>query len=109
MLRSLLALSVCLTVAAFSAAELPAEEAAKPTIVHVGEMCGGCANKVHKRFDDDKHVLRVECDIDENTITFYPVSKPYTARYLWVELDQIGKTPTKLIGPDGTFTSKPKE
>tara|TARA_E500000305_G_C4008129_1_gene231165 strand:+ start:1274 stop:1615 length:342 start_codon:yes stop_codon:yes gene_type:complete len=85
-----------------------AGEPVRPTVVHVDEMCGGCVKKVHRRFDDDEKIGRVNCNVDEKTVTFYPVKeKSFTARYLWVEMDEIGKTPIKLVGPEGTFSSKP--
>tara|TARA_E500000305_G_C3962736_1_gene207980 strand:- start:18 stop:359 length:342 start_codon:yes stop_codon:yes gene_type:complete len=87
-----------------------AREPVSPTVVHVDEMCGGCVKKVNRRFDDDEKIGRFECDVDEKTVTFYPVNgKSFTARYIWVEMDEIGKRPLKLVGPEGTFKSKPEK
>ncbi len=86
-----------------------AREKAMPTVVHVDEMCGGCVKKVHRRFDDDEKVGRVECDSEAKTVTFYPPkNESLSARYLWVEMDEIGKTPLKLVCPQGTYRSKPR-
>ncbi|MCG6158240.1 hypothetical protein [Rubinisphaera margarita] len=80
-----------------------------PTVVHVDEMCGGCVKKVHRRFDDDEKVGRFECDVDDKTVTFHPPKgESLSARYLWVEMDEIGKTPIKLVSPNGIYRSKPK-
>jgi len=93
-----------------SAATAADRETEKPTVIHVDEMCGGCVKKVHRRFGDDDKVGRIECDADASTVTFHPArGKSYTARYLWVEMDEIGKAPLKLVGPEGTFTSKPRK
>lgn len=105
----------CLTLfAALLVTDMPesvlAREPVRLTVVHVDEMCGGCVKKVNRRFDDDQKIGHVECDVDQKTVTFYPAKgQPFTARYIWVEMDEIGKTPLKLVGPEGTYESKPEK
>ena len=75
----------------------------------VSEMCGGCVKKITKRFDDEKDVAKVECSIDKKTVTLIPKEGiKLNAKKMWEIMEGISKTPTKLVSPEGTFTSKPK-
>jgi copper chaperone CopZ len=80
------------------------------TVITVGEMCGGCVKKINAKFENVNGIGSVSCDIPTKTVTLTPASgyrlKP---RVLWEMMDEIGKTPTKLVGPNGTFTEKPAE
>lgn len=90
----------------------PAEATDAPpaTVITVGEMCGGCVKMINAKFDNVKGIASVRCDIKAKTVTMTPASGyRLNSRVLWEMMDEIGKTPTKLAGPDGVFTSKPKE
>ena len=90
---------------AAEAAETPAA-----TVITVGEMCGGCVKKINAKFENAKGITSVRCDIPTKTVTLTPASGyRLSPRGLWVMMDEIGKTPTKLAGPSGTFTEKPAE
>lgn len=54
-------------------------------------------------------VTKVTCDIKLKTVTVSPTTeRTLSPKKLWEALEEIGKTPKKLKGPSGTFTSKPK-
>lgn len=79
------------------------------TVMTVGEMCGGCVKKIEKTLKPMKGVAGVHCDIKSKTVTILPKSKSaLSAKTLWEAMESIGKTPTKLVGPSGTFAEKPK-
>lgn len=51
----------------------------------------------------------IRCDVKTRTVQVMPkTGKILSPRALWEAMEQIGKTPRKLAGPSGTFTSKPK-
>ena len=72
-------------------------------------MCGGCAKKIEKKLKPMQGVGELRFDAKAKTVTVVPKPKatlsPLT---LWTAMEEIGKTPKKLVGPAGTFTKKPK-
>ncbi|QDV13105.1 hypothetical protein CA51_29910 [Rosistilla oblonga] len=85
------------------------EKKVTTTTVTVGEMCGGCVKKITARFDKEKAIARVTCDIDKKTTVLTPAKGVrLSPKGVWEIFESIGKTPEKLVGPKGTFTSKPK-
>jgi copper chaperone CopZ len=79
------------------------------TVVTVGEMCGGCVKKINAKLDGFPGIATVQCDTRTKTVTITPTTNSVLSpRQLWDALDEIGKTPVKMVGPGGTFTSKPK-
>ena len=79
------------------------------TVITVGEMCGGCVKKITKRFDSVRQVAKVECSIEKKSVTLIP--KPdvrLSPKEIWEIMAGIGKTPKKMVTPEGTFTAKPK-
>ena len=105
-----LALAVAALFITGDAATVDAASPKKPTIITVGEMCGGCVKKITARFDKIEGIAGVRCDVEKQTVTVGP-EKGYTLspRGLWEVMQNLGKPPKKLAGPHGTFTSKPKE
>lgn len=88
-----------------------AEPAAKTkdTVMTVGEMCGGCVTKITAKLKPMPDVGKVVCDIPKKTVTVTPAAgKSLSPKVLWESMESIGKTPTSLTGPSGTFKSKPK-
>ncbi|APZ92734.1 cation transporter [Fuerstiella marisgermanici] len=80
------------------------------TVVTVGEMCGGCVKRITKRFATEKEVAKVACSIEKKSVTLVPAKGVrLSPKRVWEILDSIGKTPKKMVSPDGTFTSKPKK
>lgn len=89
---------------------LEAKDKPAATVMTVKEMCGGCVKKITKHLQPMKGIAAVQCDIKTKTVKVTP-QPGYTLspKGLWTVMDDIGKTPTKLVGPSGTFTSKPKK
>lgn len=89
-----------------------ADPPAKPkteTVITCGEMCGGCAKKIEKKLKPMEGVAGVRFDLKAKTVTVVPKPKVnLSPKTLWVAMEEIGKTPRKLVSPSGTFTEKPK-
>ena len=86
-----------------------AGEPVRPTVVHVDEMCGGCVKKISKRFEGVKGVAKVQCSIEKKSVTVIPDQDVrLSPKGVWELMESIGKTPTKMVTQNGTFTSKPK-
>ena len=102
-----------LVATAFIAAPAPAAdtEAEKvSTVMTVGEMCGGCVKKINERFAGVKGIADVKCDIERQMVTLVPEKGVgLSPRGVWIAMERIGKTPTKMVCPRGVFTSKPSE
>lgn len=104
-------LSICvfLLIALLSSSQSQAED--KPlvaTTITVGEMCGGCVKQITAHFGKIKEVAKINCDIKTRTVVLYPAKDiRFSPVKLWATMESIGKKPQKLVGPDGTFTSKP--
>lgn len=91
------------------AAELEAKDKPTATVMTVKEMCGGCVKKITKHLQPLEGIASIECDIKTKTVKVTPkAGVTLSPKLLWTEMDEIGKTPTKLVGPSGTFNSKPK-
>jgi copper chaperone CopZ len=89
--------------------ELEAADNPVATVMTVKEMCGGCVKKITKHLQPMKGIASIQCDIKSKTVKVIPKSgHTLSPKVLWTEMDDIGKTPTKLVGPSGTFTSKPE-
>ena len=99
-----------IAVSVFTHSHAAAADVEKSNIVMtVGEMCGGCVKKITRRFEGVEGVAKVECSIEKQSVTLIP--KPgvqLCPKGVWEIMESIAKTPTKMITPDGTFTSKPK-
>lgn len=105
-----LACALLLLVATTATQSVEAAETPAATVITVGEMCGGCVKKINGKFENAKGIASVRCDIPTKSVTVTPASGyRLSPRGLWVMMDEIGKTPTKLVGPSGTFTKKPAE
>ena len=75
----------------------------------VGEMCGGCVKKIEKKLKPMDGIAAVKCDIEGKTVTVVPKPDVKLAPLtLWTAMEEIGKTPKKMVSPDGTYTKKPK-
>ncbi|MEM9586242.1 MAG: cation transporter [Planctomycetota bacterium] len=86
------------------------EKKVPTTTVTVGEMCSGCVKRITARFDKEKDISRVSCDIKQRSVTLFPAKDVrLSPKKLWEIFESIGKKPQKLVGPDGTYTSKPKK
>lgn len=109
-LRSSVLGALVLLLAAAVVAE--AAESAKKTntVITVGEMCGGCVKRITAALEKMPDINDIKCDVKTKTVTVTPKKgKTLSPRALWEEMEKIGKRPTKLVGPSGTYTSKPKK
>lgn len=85
------------------------ESASNQIVLTVGEMCGGCVKRITARFDSVDAVTKVVCSIEKKSVTLVPKDGvKLSPKGIWQIMESIGKTPKKMITPDGTFTSKPK-
>ncbi|MGC1273766.1 MAG: heavy metal-associated domain-containing protein [Planctomycetaceae bacterium] len=108
LLLGVVALCGLAVVATVTAADPPAKSKIE-TVITVGEMCGGCAKKIEKKLKPMEGVAGVRFDLKAKTVTVAPKAKAtLSPKALWVAMEEIGKTPKKLVGPAGTFTEKPK-
>jgi len=79
------------------------------TITINGMHCAGCAKKVAQKLKAVSNVGDAKVDAETALATVSPKKgKSPSARALWEAIETAGYKPTKLEGPDGTFTSKPK-
>jgi copper chaperone CopZ len=105
MRREALALLAAIAVKGLSRAEGTSDV----TVMTVSEMCGGCVKKITARLEKMDGLASISCDIKTKTVTVTPkAGVSLSAKTLWTEMEAIGKTPKKLIGPSGTFISKPQ-
>jgi hypothetical protein len=78
------------------------------TTMHFGEMCGGCVKRITAKLQPMPEIGSIQPDIKSKTITV--TAKPgkvLSPRVLWEAMEAINKTPKRLVGPGGAFTSKP--
>lgn len=79
------------------------------TVTIKGMHCVSCAKKVTQKLKAVSNVADVKIDVKTSLATISPQKgKSASARALWEAVETAGYEPTKLQGPDGTFTSKPK-
>lgn len=86
-----------------------AAETKVTTITIDGSMCNCVVKRITDKLKPITDVADVTCDKNAKTVTVTPQKgKTLSPRKLWDAMEEIGKTPTKLAGPSGTFTKKPK-
>lgn len=80
------------------------------TVITVPNMhCMGCAKKMAAALYKVPGVDQVLADVEKTTLTTRPkVGAVLSPRALWEAVEKAGYQPTRLQGPSGTFTSKPK-
>lgn len=102
-LAVLVGMVLCLSLAAQSAA--PAT-----TTLTVEEMhCAGCAKKVATKLVTVDGVAKVEVTLQTKSFVITPKPKAtLSPKALWEVAEKAEAKPTKLEGPSGSFTSKPK-
>ena len=108
---------LCTSVPAVSAAE-KAPAAAAPeiklapneTAIYVGDMhCAHCAKKISGKLFRVKGVMKVRTNVKQHVAIVTPQSKKQVdVQAAWKAVQAAGFEPTKLIGPEGTFTADEK-
>ena len=80
------------------------------TRITVDKMhCKGCAQHMADLLYKVPGVARVETNIEAKMM--FITARPevvVSPRALWEAVEKAGYTPVKIVGPAGTFTSKPK-
>lgn len=80
------------------------------TTITIPEMeCQGCAKKIADKLYAVPGVGTVQANVQSRILLVTP--RPQTAispRQIWEAIEAAGKNPTKLQGPNGTFTTKPQ-
>ncbi|MEO2090587.1 MAG: heavy metal-associated domain-containing protein [Gemmataceae bacterium] len=106
--RFLVAAVAAVAVPAFVGGQPPAEPA--PTKLTVpGLDCMSCAKKAGDKLYAVPGVGEVKVDIKAKVLIVTPKQgAAMSPRSLWEAVDKAGYEPTKLEGPAGSFTSKPK-
>ena len=81
-----------------------------PTTISVqGMHCVACASKVAGNLQAVVGVQKAEVDADKAVaVVMAKSSVAPSPKALWEAVEKAGYKPTKLVGPSGTFTSKPK-
>lgn len=80
------------------------------TTIHIqGMSCAGCAAKVSRELQAVPGVASAQADAAKALaqITAQTNATP-SPKALWEAVEKAGYKPTKLVGPNGTFTEKPK-
>jgi copper chaperone CopZ len=82
----------------------------KPSTITVKDMhCGGCAKKIAAELKALAGVDKAEPDVEAKTVKVTPKANVVLSpKALWEAVEKADKTPTKLVGPSGSFTAKPK-
>jgi hypothetical protein len=82
----------------------------KDTVITVSELCSGCVRNIKVRLRKLPEVAAVYCNTATRTVTVSPkAGKSLSPRVLWEAMQGVGNPPKKLVGPTGTYTSKPKQ
>ena len=82
-----------------------------PTKITVPDMdCAACAKKVGGKVAEVKGAAKVEYNVEARTVTVTPkAGEAVSPKAVWEAVVAAGQEPSKLEGPAGTFTSKPKQ
>src|SRR5262245_55891665 len=79
------------------------------TTISVSDIhCAGCAKKVATALSKVSGVAKVETDVEAKTVKVTPKEKTtLSPKTLWEAVEKTDKSPSKLEGPSGIYTSKP--
>lgn len=86
-----------------------AADSAVTTIAVDGMHCAACAKKITSQVQAVNGVAAAKADAKTGVVTVS--AKPNMApspKGLWEAVEKSGYTPTKIVGPAGTFTKKPR-
>jgi copper chaperone CopZ len=101
---------VAVAVGAFAAGQSAKAADPAPTAITIpGLDCAGCAKKVAVKLAAVPGVSKAEPDLATKTIKVTPkANTAVSPKALWEAVEKAEQTPTKLVGPGGTFTAKPQ-
>lgn len=109
--QTVVALMASALLASFASATPDERSEVQTTTITVPSMhCAGCAKKVANQLVQVKGVAKAQANMKTKTIKITPKAEAtISPRALWEAAEAAGEVPSKLTGPGGTFTSKPKE
>jgi copper chaperone CopZ len=71
--------------------------------------CPSCAKGVVTKLSQVPGVAKAELNLKDAAVTVTPKEgKSLSPRALWEAVEQAGFRPSRLEGPDGVFTTKPR-
>ena len=82
---------------------------ATKTVITIEDFdCEACGEVVKYALQDVKGTGIIQLAFDNETATIVPqMNKVLSPKALWEAVEEVGFVPTKLVGPNGTFTKKP--
>lgn len=104
-------LGVAVTVCAvLLLSQTQAGEPAKLTVISIDELdCPTCAKKVEKNLAEVKGVATVKTDVKTSSATVgAKTGEAPSPKAMWEAVEKAGFKVTKIQGPGGTFTVKPR-
>ena len=89
---------------------LAARPSSRSTTIYIKDLhCASCAKRVARKLYTVRGVVAVHADVKKNKVLVSPQkSNDVSPRALWEAVEAADLKPIKLLGPAGTFTSKPK-
>jgi copper chaperone CopZ len=119
--RSIAAATLSLAFLCTGAKSVPAAEKApaaateiklapNETAIYVGDMhCATCAKKISGKLFRVKGVMKVRTNVKQHVAIVTPQSKKVVdVKAAWKAVQSAGFEPTKLVGPEGSFTADEK-
>ena len=92
--------------------QLSVTHAAEPTMTTIdvqGMHCAACASKITRNLEAVSGVRTAKVDADKAlAVISSAADQAPSPRALWEAVEKAGYKPTRLAGPSGTFTAKPK-
>ncbi|MBX9680755.1 MAG: cation transporter [Gemmataceae bacterium] len=90
-------------------AQSPAPKASNTTITVPDMHCMGCAKKMANELSKVEGAGQILANVEATTVTVRTKSNQAPSpRALWEAVERAGYQPSRLEGPNGVFTSKPK-
>ncbi|MBY0524744.1 MAG: heavy-metal-associated domain-containing protein [Gemmataceae bacterium] len=79
------------------------------TTITVPDMhCMGCAKKMQAQLQQVPGVASIQANVPATTLTIAPqAQRAPSPKAIWEAIEKAGYKPTKLEGPNGSFTTKP--
>lgn len=106
--RSMVSLMFGIAMGFVPVRHVSAAEATETVISVPGMHCEGCAKSVVAKLVEVRGVAKATSNMESKTIKLVPKSGVVLSpKSLWEAVEKAKKTPTKLEGPSGSFTSKP--
>jgi copper chaperone CopZ len=93
------------------AATSEAADVTQAVITVDGMHCPACAKKIVRKMLAVPGVADASADAEQALVTVTAKAdapRSVSPRALWEAVEKAGYTPTKLVGPWGSFTTKPK-